>query len=154
MLFTKTKYELFSCRSNNNFAREIRRRERGTPAISQPPRRKDLVIYGMSGLFSAGTSGIDNGIAPSAFDGKSSEADGEFSRNSRDSRLLSESPRVFSRARHPKAEGAMGWRKATIINAALGSKIGWASYLGNRLLCLASNRGSRIHLGRDTTRRM
>lgn len=50
---------------------------------------------------------------------------------------------VFSRdAPRPKERAAAGWRKATIINAALGSKIGWASYLGNRLLCLASNRGS------------
>lgn len=48
------------------FAREIPRRERATPAVPQPPRRKDFVIYGVSGyLFSAGTGDVDDGTAPS-----------------------------------------------------------------------------------------
>lgn len=154
--------KLFSCQSNNNFMRSTMMGMSDTCFFS--PRRKDLIIYECRAYFQQvptrwrrrATTGYPNRRCTGSLSRLRLTANWAWRMANfhgiRATLVLRARASIFPQ--DSKAEGAVGWRKATIINAALGSKIGWASYLGNRLLCLASNRGSRVHLGRDTTHRM
>jgi hypothetical protein len=84
-------------------------------------RRKDLVIYELPGLFRvASRNPADEGPLAAAFNCKLSVANGKFSRYPQ--LVICSATRGVFFARHQGRGSRIGWRKATIINAALGSR--------------------------------
>jgi len=114
--------ELFSRQSNNNSApaREmLGAYERRLLFLKL--RRKDLVIYELPGLFRiASRNPADEEPLAAAFNCKLSVANGKFSRYPR--LVVRNAARGVFSARHQGRGSRVGWRKATIINAALGSR--------------------------------